>query len=107
MLAPAVFAVIARKVQRAAGRGRKMAQRAKQARQVWYEPSTIEIPTNMTKVCPECKKEFAWYGEQWVYRGQKKGVKLWYCSYKCWRAEDHRQEAKGKSLLSGGNYIEA
>lgn len=64
----------------------------------------IVAPTVGLKVCPECKKEFEWFGEQWVYRNIRHGEKRFYCSYKCWRAEDHRKEAKGKSLLRGGNY---
>lgn len=63
--------------------------------------TTIAMPENMTKVCPECRKEFAWYGEQWVYRDQKGGKRRWFCSYKCWRAEDHRKEKK----LKGEGYV--
>lgn len=66
--------------------------------------TTIALPDSMTKICAECKKAFEWYGEQWVYRNIRHGKKRYYCSYKCWRAEDHRMEAKGKSLLRGGNY---
>lgn len=69
------------------------------------ELTVIPFPKIMTKTCPECKKKFDWYGGQWVYRkNRKNGSMLWFCSYKCWRAEDHRKEARGKSLLRGGNY---
>lgn len=62
----------------------------------------IVAPNVMIKVCPECKKSFEWYGEQWVYRSRKGEKRQYYCSYKCWRAEDHRKEAK--NALRGGNY---
>lgn len=67
-------------------------------------PNPVNIQGIGTKVCPECKKSFDWYGEQWVYRGTRNGKCAYFCSYKCWRAEDHRKEAKGVSLLRGGNY---
>ncbi len=67
----------------------------------------IVAPTVSVKVCPECRKTFDWFGEQWVYRNVRNGERRYYCSYKCWRAEDHRKEARGKSLLRGGNYVEA
>lgn len=56
-----------------------------------------------TKVCPECKKKFDWYGEQWVYRAKHNGVMRYYCSYTCWMAEDKRKAARGISTLRGGN----
>lgn len=78
--------------------------RAKGKMRVIDSAHPIVSPTVGMKVCPECKKAFEWYGEQWVYHDVHKGKRRYYCSYKCWLAEDHRQEAKGKSLLRGGNY---
>ena len=89
MLAPDAFAVIARREKRAA----KM-----------ISEEIIELKPVMEKVCYECKKKFDWYGIDWVYQRKKKDQREYACSYKCWRAEDHRKEAKGKSLLRGGNY---
>lgn len=77
---------------------------SKGVRTAAFELPTIALPNKQYKVCPECKKRFEWLGEQWVYRSRNNGVRRWYCSYKCWRAEDHRKEARGKSALRGGNY---
>lgn len=77
---------------------RKRAQEIDELRQFF-------VPHAEEKVCYECNKTFAWYGKDWVYQRRKHNGKREYaCSYKCWRAEDHRKEAKGKSLLRGGNY---
>lgn len=65
-------------------------------------PTTVQLPRADTKICPECKKEFAWFGEQWVYRDRKGEKRRWFCSYKCWRAEDKRKEHK----LRGEGYRE-
>ena len=46
------------------------------------------------KKCPECGKMFDWFGDCWVYKGKKKDVRVYYCSWKCWRAEDKRKETK-------------
>lgn len=46
------------------------------------------------KICPECKKAFEWAGYQWVYRRKIGSNMRYYCSYTCWRAEDHRKAAK-------------
>ena len=54
------------------------------------------------KKCPECKKMFEWYGDKWVYKGRRRGVMQYWCSWKCWRAEDHRKETK----LRGENCFE-
>lgn len=63
--------------------------------------TTIALPISGTKVCPECGKRFDWYGEQWVYRNIRNGKKRWFCSYTCWRAEDHRKASRGEPVLRG------
>lgn len=77
----------------------------KSVRREVNNPTTIAGPHVMTKICPECKKAFDWYGEQWVYRDQKRGVKRYFCSCKCWRAEDHRKGTKlrGEGYQSYGD----
>ena len=48
------------------------------------------------KKCPECKKKFDWYGEQWAYKSKRNGVMHYWCSWTCWRAEDKRKDKKLK-----------
>ena len=49
-----------------------------------------------TKKCPECKKTFDWLGEQWVYKTKHNGVMRYYCSWTCWRKEDHKPKLRGE-----------
>ena len=49
---------------------------------------------SQVKTCPECKRQFDWFGEQWVYRTKRNGKMLWYCSWRCWRAQDARVPKK-------------
>ena len=42
------------------------------------------------KVCPECKRKFEWFGEQWVYKGSHKGKLAYWCSWTCWRADERK-----------------
>jgi hypothetical protein len=69
--------------------------------------TAVSIPIAGRKVCPECKKVFDWYGEQWVYRDHYDGKRRFYCSYNCWRAIDRRKEAKRKEALRGGHFADA
>ena len=75
--------------------------RAKGKRRGLDTASLIVAPTQGLKVCPECKKAFEWFGEQWVYKNIRNGKTRWFCSYKCWRAEDHRKAARGEPMLRG------
>ena len=49
-----------------------------------------------TKKCPECKKTFDWLGEQWAYKTKHNGVMRYYCSWTCWRKEDHKPKIRGE-----------
>lgn len=40
--------------------------------------------------CPHCGKEFA-YNSQSIYKLNKDGKTVQYCSYKCWVANDTRR----------------
>ena len=84
-----------------------MSRRAeRQAKEAQLETPTMVLPVMKTKTCYECKKPFDWYGECWVYQRRKKNGKREYaCSYKCWRAEDHRKETKlrGEGFVTYGD----
>lgn len=42
-----------------------------------------------TKICPECEIEFIVPSvRNWVYSRRLRGVRLYYCSYTCWRASE-------------------
>ena len=40
--------------------------------------------------CAECKKEFERYSDAWAYSMVRNGKKLWFCSWRCYRAADRR-----------------
>lgn len=62
--------------------------------------TTCALPITSTKKCPQCKKVFDWYGEQWTYKSRHYGKMQYYCSWSCWRASDGKQGEK----LRGSGY---
>jgi hypothetical protein len=60
----------------------------------------IELKPVGQKICYECGKLFDWYGVQWKYQRKKNEEREYACTYTCWRAEDHREEAKKKSVFA-------
>lgn len=45
----------------------------------------------LVKRCPICKQKFELLSMQWVYKTFRRGHMHYFCSYKCWRAEDKKE----------------
>lgn len=43
------------------------------------------------KACTHCGRDFELLSAEWVYRVTHKGRQHYFCSYKCWRADDRKR----------------